>query len=175
MTALYGLTHLMTNSPESWREWTDRLLGIPVCPTGCHTSTSMCLPDDRENFLTVQQTKLSKWKETLIRSMVSYLWQKQRQRKSDHLWRKRDQQTKSTLSKFPKSCQVQGSGPTSIFYCSPNFRKEKYLYHSCLQQILQQRLRRLADMEAFLPSTGFSQVSQDLLTAATLEPGMSSQ
>ena len=138
MTALYGLTHLMTNSPESWREWTDRLLGIPVCPTGCHTSTSMCLPDDRENFLTVQQTK-------------------------------------STLSKFPKSCQVQGSGPTSIFYCSPNFRKEKYLYHSCLQQILQQRLRRLADMEAFLPSTGFSQVSQDLLTAATLEPGMSSQ
>lgn len=34
-------------------------------------------------------------------------------------------------------------------------------------------LRKLADMEAFLTSTGFSQVPQDLLTAATLEPGMS--
>ena len=33
------------------------------------------LPDGRENFLTVQQTKLSKWKETLFRPVVSYLWQ----------------------------------------------------------------------------------------------------
>lgn len=126
-----------------------------------------------ENFLTVQQTKLSKWKP--IQTSGFLLMTADRDKEKVTIYEGKGINKPRVL--YRSSPRVAKKSPRiwpyKYFTAHLILEKRKICTTLASNRSCRRGLRKLADMEAFLTSTGFSQVPQDLLTAATLEPGMS--